>query len=725
MEGIKKRFSFGRMNIFKRIKIDKSKLSHRLILLGVILALCVALEFLIFSFKGIFMIDTDDYTTDFLPLPEDSAIELNHMKNAEYRFDFPGEGIYSIRIGSVLMQDPESLKILSDSGIGDIINLPIVLKVYGYDDKNENLRILLATHYILPEKELTYQDIELNLNTEPYSEITLSFSSVYANTYIEEVVVNPSSGLIGLNPLRMLVFMVIGSLLWVGYVFNFKREIFDISKKSHKAVAIATFVGCVALVAILCSVIRGDVYFQEYPFDMNTVDPYANPYKLQFDAFMKGQLSLDIPVSDEVLALENPYDASQRGGVFYLWDKAMYDGKYYTYFGIGPILNFYFPTYWLSGRIASDVIVTILYAVIATAATVLFIIGYIVIYKKRVPVSFIPISCLSVILSAGIILSVKAKVTQYYVAVIGGLAYLMLFLLFIMLAVNSKHKKRRPVLFACASLSFAFLFLTRVNIAVLGAIIAVPAVYFCIWKGKRGMSVDDDGIIVRTTKEKVIDLSCLASFAFVAVCFTFIYNYLRFDSIFEFGTTYQLTVSDISQNGFCFDRMPQMIYHTLFQPLETGVTFPYFTVGDIYELSNHGGYLYLDVNFGLFAIPLCLGLFLSVFVFKSKKKTSLAKSLAAAVILGIVVICFVNYFLGGVNMRYTTDMTLLACVASVLFMISLNESVEGSDGYGAVILVEKLFMLASAFISFMMLISYATPFYNDPTLFKAIYQMFE
>lgn len=721
MEKTKKRFSLKKLSAIKAFRFDKSKLAHRLILLAVILALCVILEFFVFSFKAI-MTDEDEYLQDFSPLLNDTTIELTKNKDYNYVFEYPGEGIYSIRIGSVLKQDPESLEILQKDGITDIVKSPITLRIYGYDDKNENRFWLLATHYIIPEDELTYQYIDLNLNTEPDTNITLAFSGVSANTVIEEIVVNPSEGMTGINPSRMLVFMAIGLLFWGSYVFNFNREIFDINKKSHRLVAIATLFGCTFITIYLCSLVRAGVTFPTYPLDNVATQ---NPYVQQFDAFLKGQLNIDVPVPDALLALDNPYDCTQRDGISYLWDRAMYDGKYYSYFGIGPIINMYLPFYLLTGSIISDVLVTILYAILATIATVLFILAYIVIYKKRVRVSFIPISCISVTLSSGIILMVKTLTPFYYIAVLGALAYLMMFLLFLLLAINCKHKKWRPVLFGISGLSYAFLFITRLNIALIGAFVVLPVLYFCLLKGKRGISVDDDDTIVRSTKEKIIDFSCLASFVLISMIFSFIYNYMRFDSFFEFGTNYQLTVSDISQNGFSFDRLPQMIFHTLFQPLSFSGNFPYFTTEAV-GLGNYGGYVYIDSNFGLFAIPLCMGIFMGAFVLKSKKKTPFAKALTMSVFVSIIVICFMNFYLGGATYRYTTDMTLIACVAAVLFMISFNESIEHTDGYSTAIFLEKVFMLTSAFICFMMLISYSGSFNNyDAGLFKTVYQMLE
>ena len=73
-----------------------------------------------------------------------------------------------------------------------------------------------------------------------------------------------------------------------------------------------------------------------------------NAYEQQFDAFLKHRLSIDIEPAKELLALSNPYDRASRTGIRFLWDRALYDGKYYSYFGITPIITVYYPYYFIT-----------------------------------------------------------------------------------------------------------------------------------------------------------------------------------------------------------------------------------------------------------------------------------------------------------------------------------------------------------------------------------------
>ena len=114
-----------------------------------------------------------------------------------------------------------------------------------------------------------------------------------------------------------------------------------------------TIILCVATMFIYWLSYMG-MHNVDYPM-LNKVSDY-DPYIQQFDAFKKGQLHLDWQVDEKLMALENPYDPEQRKGVDFLWDRAYYDGKYYSYFGITPIVTVMYPFYLLSGILPAPLI---------------------------------------------------------------------------------------------------------------------------------------------------------------------------------------------------------------------------------------------------------------------------------------------------------------------------------------------------------------------------------
>jgi hypothetical protein len=64
----------------------------------------------------------------------------------------------------------------------------------------------------------------------------------------------------------------------------------------------------------------------------------TNYYNLLANAFIQGQVSLDLEVPQELLALSNPYKISERKNIDYLWDASLYRGRYYLYWGPLPAI---------------------------------------------------------------------------------------------------------------------------------------------------------------------------------------------------------------------------------------------------------------------------------------------------------------------------------------------------------------------------------------------------
>lgn len=90
-------------------------------------------------------------------------------------------------------------------------------------------------------------------------------------------------------------------------------------------------------------------------------DGFASRWKLEagnqitqelVDAFENKQVNLLKEPTEQLINMENPYDWSARNqeGVRAEWDHVYYDGKYYSYYGIAPVLTFFLPYHKLTGH---------------------------------------------------------------------------------------------------------------------------------------------------------------------------------------------------------------------------------------------------------------------------------------------------------------------------------------------------------------------------------------
>lgn len=81
----------------------------------------------------------------------------------------------------------------------------------------------------------------------------------------------------------------------------------------------------------------------------------AQQYAELAKSFTQGKLYLSEDPPDYLKTLDDPYDKGSRDemekqtGQKYLFDVAYYDGHYYVYFGVVPVLLFYLPFYLLAG----------------------------------------------------------------------------------------------------------------------------------------------------------------------------------------------------------------------------------------------------------------------------------------------------------------------------------------------------------------------------------------
>ncbi|MBQ4064767.1 MAG: hypothetical protein IJD10_01560 [Clostridia bacterium] len=681
---------------------------QRALIFVILICIAVMLEFFISNYRNLF-IDTKDYAVN-TELINGDAVSLEKDRNAQYWAENVPDKLFAIRIRT---SSPQI----------DAFTKPIKVVIKGYDARRSDTYATLITTILVPgEDRVIAMDCELSRPT-----LDFTFSDVTAAGSVISVTANPTATIRTFDYSRCLVILLIELILWLGAIFKLGKTPFDFRRTSHVVAVAATFCVCILLTGVFCGVLVGKGEAIPYPLEKG-INTY-NPYIQQTDAFLKGQLHIDYPVPEKLLELENPYDYGERKntpGLYYLWDRAMYDGKYYSYFGVAPIVNLYLPHYWLTDTLPSDETVVTLYTMMTVIFSTLFVVAYVVLFRKKVPVYLLCLGLLSLVFSSGVLLMARGVQRFYYIAILAGMAYFAAFLFFLLLAVKSRHPVWRPMLYLLAGLSYAMLFLSRLNMALLAAFIVLPVVLFAVILRRPAMvcGEDESTLLPPENKESLeeagerasvlqklrkavfskrvfrvaADLVALAFFVVLALVFTLWYNNARFGSPLQFGTSYQLTVSDVSQNKLSLDGIPPAIYHYFLQPLNLSAEFPFVSLR-YSNLFNYGCYVYVDTGVGLFSIPLMLGCLLAIPTVCNKKKTVFARSLSALFLLGLLTVAVMNFCLGGVIFRYTCDMTLLAAIASLLLLFSFHEDHASAEGSGTVCRVAVAgILLASLFV---------------------------
>ncbi len=430
-------------------------------------------------------------------------------------------------------------------------------------------------------------------------------------------------------------------------------QVFDTKNKKQMLVTLLCLFMC--LCTLLPHLATSDTKSIEYPLNKSIVS--YNAYVQQFDAFLKGQLNIDFEPTEELLNLENPYDWQQRksGNVgVYLWDRALYDGKYYSYFGIAPIITVFLPFYILTGNIPSSPVTCAILAIMGMVSLCFALINLIKYFKLKVPF-FIFILSLFAVETGSLIPMLMSSSDMYYIASTSAVSFSALFLALFFGGMNCKTKWLKNLLFVFCSASFVMIIMSRPAVALCGIII-IPSLIKYFFKS--GLNI----------REKCISFLCFGIPIIIGAVTVCTYNYLRFDSIFEFGAKYQLTVYDVSKYVFSSSLVFPCIYHYFIQTPKIIRRFPFI---DVYfsKLADYGvPYLYVTSTLGAFSFTSNAGFFgIPCILAKSKKhrEQKLTYILAFAFTFALA---FINICMGGVNIRYFADFQFVFILFSALIL---------------------------------------------------------
>lgn len=449
---------------------------------------------------------------------------------------------------------------------------------------------------------------------------------------------------------------------------------------------------CIVYIMPAWLLIRDNVYLT------NFVE--FNPYHDLAVALTEGHCYISENPDPALLSLSNPYDDSLRSamGIETKWDYALFDGKYYVYFGIVPCLIFYLPLYAL--------------------------------FEIKMPNS-LPVLCSAVLLLLGIYMLIKAVSAAFYpklkyaahlilttviyfgcqmpfflnqpdgyaVPVACAEAMLVWGVYFWVSSLNSKGWKMYARV-ALGSFVMALIAGTRPNMEIY-ALLAAPifaGVFIDTLKAVIGKSSGDKYGNSTTSKKKLVVfiLSFVLPFIQVAAGLMY-YNTVRFGSVFDFGNRYNLTVSDMSLNPFSLDKMVIGIYEYLLKLPDLTYRFPFMSIpGDGTERNAlahcfvHMEYIFaglLPVNMLLWTMPALLR-----FPVKKKKETVAAekgqgqRQLRLFGLMSVVLALFLVLFdseSAGIVYRYEADFSLalfIGASSSVMLIMSKISEFDGEAG---------------------------------------------
>lgn len=394
--------------------------------------------------------------------------------------------------------------------------------------------------------------IDLSLNAAENSTLEIRNIALHANVPLFFSI-----------PRVLLIFVVITSIWTFINIASFPKS--KLGEHPHKQLL---FIACILFVNILMywQLVNLDTGYQEPNRDWI---PYSQ-YKYLAEALVKGEVSIEFWHSDEQLEqlaqLSNPYDRDFRvtkTGI--QTDVAYYNNNFYVYFGIVPVLLFYLPYYLLTGTHIYNWFVVFISAILLLCGSFYFMSAVIRRWYKDTPFFLYIITSLVLGNGTGVIMLLMVP-RLYSIPIITALFFTFWGLGFWVSAANKYEqcrKKQGHLQLTFGSLCMALVAGCRPQFLV-GSFFIFPI----FW---RQLTVKRK-LFCKENIEKLL----LGIIPYIAIATGIMYyNYLRFDSPFDFGANYNLTTNDMTRRSMNLGRLADGIFMYLFQLPILSIKFPY------------------------------------------------------------------------------------------------------------------------------------------------------
>lgn len=515
--------------------------------------------------------------------------------------------------------------------------------------------------------------------------------SLNPEIWIESVTLNPEPPPITIQPIRLAVCFAACWLLWCLVMLPWRQTAYQSKRFSHRLAFVIPMIVLMVLYSSLA--LHSLPPVEDDPtrglFKGLTVEEathgFADPYAKLFAAFQAGQVALLDEPSEELLSLTNPYDPSERAAenVPFYFDYALYEGQYFVYFGLAPLLLVYYPFYWLTGLLPSLNLANLILALACIPLAFYAVCGFVRRYVRRPNLLLLVLGCITVTLT-GFGPNLVTSASRYENVVLANLAMMAGAVGFGFHGVMHRHPVRRILCFVLCGLCFGMQGLARPNTLFITTALLAPAFVSVLMERSA------------TWRCKLRDAGCFLLPALALIGVAMAYNHARFGSVAEFGQVHQLTMDDIHYSFFRLEYIPQALYHYLFPMPQIKDVFPYVIVNDIF--TNVTGHYFWHFNsVGLLCYPLCWLLLCLRPALRAGSEDlrtlRIERRFATAIPLVVtLVLIIISYFYGGVLQRYSFDFVFIFALLSAFVGLALTATDEPDTP--AQRCVQGLFVLA-------------------------------
>jgi hypothetical protein len=486
---------------------------------------------------------------------------------------------------------------------------------------------------------------------------------------------------------RMLLFSVTAFCI----VVIIRKKLFSLPLKSSSrgqniltAGIMLVFTAYLFMLMLLTRPFSFNWYFTEN-FEYEQDDLYNTEI---VDAIIGGHTYLDIEPTEKFLALKNPYDWAERiaANVNPPWDAAYYNGRFYYYYGIVPVLVLSLPTKLISGRYISTRVSVFIFSSLASLFLMLTWRRLVFRYMKKMPLGIYALGQLTVAMCSMLPFLVVHP-TFYEVAISSALFFTALGLWLIL--GSPARNKQRWIEIAAGSLCMALAVGCRENYVFF--MLLIPVILFeelkKLWNDKKQFLVLCASIAVPC----VFVLSGLMW-----------YNYIRFGSVLEFGYDYLITFFSMKARHLInpvakLTKILVGFFCYIMPSFDISASFPFISLNKIDTSMSYKSYLYVTPIFGLIAFPVAWFTFGigKVRQIIGKQQKPFYYFLAIMICLGFLQI-FIVVLSDTIVNRYTVDFfwlfTLSGLFCAYLKYIDMAEYKERIIQLKQRVMLDRVFM---------------------------------
>ena len=372
------------------------------------------------------------------------------------------------------------------------------------------------------------------------------------------------------------------------------------------------------------------------------------------DAFEAGQVELLDQPPQELLELENPYDWSQRNGISYKWDHLLFDGKYYSYYGIAPVILLFLPYHLLTGYYFPTPEAVLLFGALGILFLTLAYLAFCDLFAKKIPLGMALTGLFICQVGSGVWFNFCSPLF-YEIAQTSGFCFTCLgFWLLLRSGVLGKDTPLRLPLVCLSSVCLSLAVLCRPTLA----LYCVAALFF-LFVGFRKRRRSDVELATKQKRRRTLSYLLASLLPFVVIGgVQMVYNHARFGSVLDFGIQYSLTINDFTRAEYHTELALVAFHNFLFAFPSVRPEFPY-VFANFSDLAVNGYYFIANrYAIGLFFTALPTWGYLAAApacgCLTAREKKQAIPLVAVTCVLAPLIIMF-SIWESGYSVRYCTD----------------------------------------------------------------------